>query len=96
MTIASAKSSLQHQERGRVMTKVVVSEATRKLFHDFSQPLEVCDESGQVLGRFYPFPDPARYEGLEPQVSREEIERRRQNKGKTYTTAEVLAYLEKL
>lgn len=78
------------------MTRVIVNETTRKMFHSFSEPLEVCDESGQVLGRFFPRPDPALYEGLDPQVSREEIERRRQNKGKTYTTAEVLAHLEKL
>jgi hypothetical protein len=36
------------------------------------------------------------YEGLEPQITGEELQRRKQNKGKTYTTAEVLTHLEKL
>jgi hypothetical protein len=40
--------------------------------------------------------DPALYTNLEPQISEEEIERRFAEPGKTYTTAEVLAYLESL
>ena len=36
------------------------------------------------------------YEGLEPPITREEIEQRKRNKGKTYTTAEVLAHLKRL
>jgi hypothetical protein len=33
---------------------------------------------------------------LERQITKEELEHRKQNKGKTYTIAEVLAHLEKL
>jgi hypothetical protein len=60
-----------------------------------SEPLELCDESGRVLARMVPAVDPAFYEGLEPQISKEELERRKQRKGQTYSTAEVVAHLEK-
>jgi hypothetical protein len=39
--------------------------------------------------------DPSEYELMEPQISKEELQRRKQSKGKTYRTAEVLAHLEK-
>jgi hypothetical protein len=78
------------------MTRIVVDTALREKLHNLTEPLELCDEEGRVLGRFLPVPDPALYEGLEPQISREELERRKQNKGKTYTTAEVLAYMSEL
>ena len=78
------------------MTRVIANEALRSLLHNLSQPLELCDESGQVLGRVFPALDLSQYEPVEPQISHEEFLRRRQSKEKTYTTAEVLAYLEKL
>ena len=78
------------------MTRITLDASLRSKLLDLAQPLELCDESGQVLARLLPTIDSTRYEGLEPQISREELERRKQNKGKTYTTDEVLAYLEKL
>ncbi len=78
------------------MTKVIVNESLRTILHDLAQPLELCDESGRILARVLPVVDPAVYEGLEPQISREEMERRKRDKGRAYTTAEVLDHLEKL
>jgi hypothetical protein len=78
------------------MTRVIVNETLRSMLHNLSQPLELCDESGQVLGRVFPTLDLSEYEPLEPQISHEEFLRRMQANEKTYTTAEVLAYLEKL
>jgi hypothetical protein len=50
-----------------------------------------------VIGRFLPVLDANEYEGLDPQISEEERRRRKATKdGKTYSTAEVLAHLEKL
>ena len=77
------------------MTRVIVNETLRSMLHNFSQPLELCDESGQVLGRVFPALDPALY-NLEPQISHEEFLRRLHANEKSYTTEEVLAYLEKL
>jgi hypothetical protein len=51
----------------------------------------VCDEAGHIVGRYIPVG-----EGANPLISREEIERRKQSKDKAYTTAEVLAHLEKI
>ena len=78
------------------MTKITLDDDLRSRLLNLTQPLELCDDSGRVLARLLPTLDPALYEGLEPQISREELQRRKQNKGKAYTTAEVLAHLEKL
>lgn len=59
-------------------------------------PVELCDPSGRVLGRFVPLIDLSEWEPVSPDISEEELLRRSQSKEKTYTTAEVLAYLEKL
>jgi hypothetical protein len=71
------------------MTRITLDSNLRHKLPDVTQPFVVCDEAGNLLGRFIP----AR---LEPPLSRDEIEERKQNKGKAYTTAEVLAHLEKM
>jgi hypothetical protein len=78
------------------MTQVVVDGALLSKLQELAEPVELCDKAGRVLGRFLPVIDPSQYEGLEPQISKEELQRRKQSKGKTYTTAEVLAHLEQL
>jgi hypothetical protein len=78
------------------MTRITLDADMRSKLLDLTQPLELCNESGQVLARVLPMIDSTLFEGLEPQISREELLRRKQNKGKTYTTEEVLAHLEKL
>ena len=74
------------------MTQVVLYAALRNKLYDLRQPLELCDESGKVLARLIPVLDPSQYEAVEPPISTEELERRRQEPD--YSTAEVLAYLE--
>jgi len=68
------------------MTRVVLDAALRSKLHNLTQPLEFRDESGRVLGRFMPI--------VEPQLSEEELQRREQEED--FSTAEVLAHLEKL
>jgi hypothetical protein len=69
------------------MTKVVVDAATRARLNNLSDLLEVCDESGRVLGYFHPVPAPFPTEAyVQSPVPEEEIEcRRRQRTGRALT-----------
>ncbi|MBV9121798.1 MAG: hypothetical protein JO112_00380 [Planctomycetes bacterium] len=77
------------------MTKIILDADLRTKLLNFTQPLELCDESGGVLGHLFPTIDLSHYEPWEPPISEEEL-RRREEETESYTTAEVLAYLEKL
>jgi hypothetical protein len=77
------------------MTRLIVDATLPDKLASLLQPTELCDAQGRVLGRFYPQLEPSEY-NLEPQITKEELQRRKQSGEKTYTTAEVLAYLEKL
>jgi len=57
-------------------------------------PVELCDETGRVVGMFVPTVDYAAVERARPPLSDEELDRR--NVSTSYTTSEVLARLEKL
>jgi hypothetical protein len=57
---------------------------------------DLYDESGQFLGRFVIRDDPSLYERPELDISEEELKRLLSPDAKTYTTAEVLAYLRSL
>ena len=78
------------------MTKVTLDATLRNKLLNLTQPLEICDEERQMLGRLFPLPDLSQYEPWEPAVSEQELRRREQSGEKRYTTAEVLAHLEKL
>ena len=78
------------------MTKVTLDATLRDKLLNLTQPLEICDEEGQILGRLFPLPDLSQYEPWEPDINEEELRRREQSGEKRYTTAEVLAHLEKL
>jgi hypothetical protein len=78
------------------MTRVILDATLQQKLYNLTQPQELCNESGKVLAHWTPILDLSQYEPLEPQVSEEELLRRSQSDDKTYTTAEVLAYLEKL
>lgn len=78
------------------MTRITVDEILRKKLNDLSEPLELCDEAGRVLGRVFPAFDLSDYEPWEPPIDEEELRRREQSSGRRYTTAEVIAHLESL
>jgi len=78
------------------MTRVIINAEVQGKLLNLKEPLELCDESGRVLARVLPHYDPENYENLEPEISEEELKSLRQYKGKTYTTEEVIAYLEQL
>jgi hypothetical protein len=77
------------------MTRLIVDASLPDKLPSLVFPAELCDDRGRVIGRFFPHLDPSEY-NLEPQISQEELQRRRQSNERTYTTAEVLAYLESL
>ena len=78
------------------MTRITVDAATAAKLHGQGECLELCDEAGNVLGRFEPDPkSPAFREwlrNLDHGRSEEEVQRRLADP-KRYTTEEVLAYL---
>lgn len=76
------------------MTRVVLDESLQSVFLGFSTPLEVCDSSGRVVGKFVPSVDYEAVERVRPFISEEELDRR--NQSRSFSTAEVLARLEKL
>jgi hypothetical protein len=76
------------------MPQVILDSELRTRLHNLSQPLELCDESGRVVAHVVPVLDPSQYEPVEPQISDDELQRRRQEPD--YATAEVLAHLEQL
>jgi hypothetical protein len=76
------------------MTRVLLDEVLRNKLLDLRQPLELCDESGKVLARVTPVGQIAANAATEPQLSEEELQRREQEPD--YSTAEVVAHLEKL
>lgn len=78
------------------MTRVTLDAALASKLMELHFPVELCDASGRVLGRFIPMIDLSEWEEITPAVSEEELDRLAKSGEKRYTTAEVLAYLEKL
>ena len=78
------------------MTRVTVDAEMRSKLFGLGVPLELCDESGNVLGRLFPAVDMSEYERCEPPISEDELQRREHSSERRYTTAEVLRHLEQL
>jgi hypothetical protein len=78
------------------MTRVIVDDILQSKLRNLTEPLELCDPAGRVLGRFVPEIDLSGYEPWEPEFSEEELQRDEQSDEKRYTTEEVLAHLKSL
>jgi hypothetical protein len=76
------------------MTRIIVDESWRSKLLGFAAPVELCDETGRVVGMFVPAVDYVAVEHARPPLSDEELDRR--TASASYTTAEILARLEKL
>jgi hypothetical protein len=74
----------------RTMIKIVVDPILRNQLERLSEPAQLCDESGKLLGQFVPTPSADEFE--EPPISREELNRRKAST-EWYTTEEVLKHL---
>ncbi len=75
------------------MTQITLDASLSSKLNDLTQPVDLCDPSGRILGRFVPLIDMSEWEPLSPDISEEELERRTRSHEKRYTTAEVLAHL---
>jgi hypothetical protein len=93
--MASSCFCYNPSKEATAMTKMILNSALRHQLPDLSQPFQVVDETGKPLGRFVPAEECAGTQ-MNPPLSREQIDNRKKNKGKTYTTEEVLAHLEQL
>lgn len=74
------------------MTRIYVDDILRSKLGNLSEPLEFYDQSGRVIGHFEPASKAPR--DTEPTLSEEELARIEQEPD--YSTAEVLAQLEKI
>ena len=78
------------------MSPIILDANLSSRLNQMGQPVELCDPSGKVIGRFVPLVDLSLWEPVSPDVSEEELDRRANSNEKRYTTTEVLAHLEKL
>lgn len=89
---------VEYGQGDNIMSKYTLDAAVCQSLGSLTQPVELCDPSGHVVGKFYPQIDLSEWEPVdpnEPEVTDEELRRRVETEPR-YTTAEVLAYLEKL
>jgi hypothetical protein len=75
------------------MTRIVLDAIMLEKLNYLTEPLELCDESGQVLGSLLPAGKTAHVDQTGPRISMEELQRRRLAKNNTRSTEVVLAYL---
>ena len=76
------------------MSRLIVDLSTQTQLANVYETLELCDDSGRVLGHFIPALDWSRCKGIEPQISEEELQRREQQGGGR-SLAQILADLDK-
>ena len=76
------------------MTRITVDPDLLSKLHNLTQPLQLCDPSGKILAQVVPAPDLSRYVHWEPEFTEDEL-RQAELSDRWYTTAEVLARLEK-
>lgn len=74
------------------MVKLTVDKRTGEKLQGFNERLELCDESGRLLGYFQPVVDRSLYEGVDSPASVEELDRR--EKEPSRPLADILAELE--
>ena len=58
------------------MTQIILDASASSKLNELMQPVELCDPSGRVLGRFVPLIDMSEWEPVSPDVTEEELDRR--------------------
>ena len=61
------------------MTQFVLDATLANKLQELGHPVELCDPSGRVVGRFVPLTDVSEWEPVSPDVSEEELDRREQS-----------------
>ena len=80
------------------MTRVTVDANVQKLFLNFTKPLDLCNESGLVLGKLIPVASNIVADDwidLTPDLTDEELEQEIDS-GESYSTQELIAEIKKL
>jgi hypothetical protein len=79
------------------MTRIMIDQATLAKLQNLRDKSEFVDEKGRPLGIFEPIPAPERalYDGLVVPFTEKEL-RLAEEETESYSTSEVLAYLETL
>jgi hypothetical protein len=78
------------------MTRIILDSNTANQLSSAGQPAELCDPTGKVVGRFVPLIDRSKWVPDGPEPTEEELDEIENSDEPTYTTAEVIAHLEKL
>jgi len=61
------------------MSRLTVDSVTLAKLQGLSQPMDVCDEQGRVLGHFVPYGDGCSSAAVELDIAEEELDRRAAN-----------------
>lgn len=77
------------------MNQIVIDNEMKSRLGDFTEPVEICDATGNVLGRLIPTSDGSADKPYEPKFTEEELQRI-EREDKWFTTQEVLDRLETL
>jgi len=78
------------------MSPIVISDSLLAQLRQVDQPVDLCDETGRVIGAFVPRVDPADWEPIGPEISDEELLARVHSNERKYTTAELFEHLRRL
>ena len=78
------------------MSQIVLDSSSLAKLRAVTQPVEICDPSGRVWGRFLPQFDLSEWEIIGQELTQEELRTIERSNQKRYTTSEVIAHLEGL
>ena len=81
------------------MKRITIDADLQKTFRYFIEPLELCDESGQVVARIIPstpWNDPENWKWIGSDFSEEELKRRIDSNEPTFTTQEIIEKIKEL
>jgi hypothetical protein len=82
-------NTVQNRLAEAEMTRITLDAASQNVLHALTEPAELCDDEGRVIGRFLPRMDPTQFTPLEPQVNDDALSLRERSTD-WHSTSEVL------